>query len=251
MTKNRYPINPILLAAMIFIMFITVVSAQSVQLTKNFITDDANIIDFSYEQKISELSTVIEQKTTVEIAVVTVSSLEGVPIDMYAVELFEKSGVGKKDKDNGLLLVIAPNEREYRFEVGYGLEGTLPDITAREIGKNVLEPNFRDGEYGKGIYEALMVIDGYVSNNEEVISTYKSSYNQQQVSRLISNNIFWIFLALFILSAIINNKKGRRGGIYPIILPGFGGGFNGGGFGGGFGGFGGGLSGGGGFSGRW
>ncbi|HDJ37965.1 MAG TPA: TPM domain-containing protein, partial [Methanosarcinales archaeon] len=90
-----------------------------------YVTDDANMLDPAYETKITEIAKTIERETTVEIAVVTVESLEGEPKEMYAVKLFEEAGIGKKDKDNGLLILVAKQEQEYRFEVGYGLEGVI------------------------------------------------------------------------------------------------------------------------------
>src|SRR3989338_530960 len=165
----------ILLVALFSIMLFSAAAVTYPKLT-DFVTDNANIIDPEYEQQILNLAKAIEQNTTAEIAVVTVSSLEGLPIETYAVELFKQAGIGKKDLDNGLLILIAPNEREYRIEVGYGLEGTIPDLRAREIGTNIFVPNFRNNDYGKGIYDALAVIGGYLGNDEEVISKYHAAY---------------------------------------------------------------------------
>lgn len=225
----------------LFMILILSVSCFAAYPTLNdYVTDNANII--KNDDALVQLIKQIEQQTTVEIAVVTVDSLDGLDIETYAVELFEKAGIGKKDIDNGLLILVAPNERKYRIEVGYGLESTIPDIIAREIGVNVLAPNFRNSDYDKGIYDALVVVDGYLTNNEEVISKYKANYS---VKKPAINTIIMIIILLIILSSMF-----RRTGFVPIFLPGFGGGFRGG-MSGGFGGFGGGMSGGGGFSGGW
>jgi len=141
------------------------------QLT-GYVTDDANMLDPVYESKITELAKNIEGETTVEIAVVTVESLEGEPKEMYAVKLFEEAGIGKKDKDNGLLILVAKQEREYRFEVGYGLEGVITDSMKVNIGDRIIVPNFRSGEYGRGIYESMLVIEGLLEGDSEVISEY-------------------------------------------------------------------------------
>ena len=141
------------------------------QLTE-FVTDNANMIDSSYEVQISALAEQIEQKTTVEIAVVTVESLEGESREVYAVNLFNQAGIGKKDKGNGLLILVAKQEREYRFEIGYGLEGIIEDNMKVNIGEWIIVPNFKNGDYGKGIYESLVVIEGLLEGDEGVISQY-------------------------------------------------------------------------------
>src|SRR3990170_4938034 len=136
---------------MVLILLLPTAGAVSYPPVKGFVTDNANIIDQSYEEKITQLAQTIEKESTVEIAVVTVESLEGESIATYAVKLFEQAGIGKKDKDNGLLILVAKNEREYDFEVAYGLEGTITDSMKVNIGDRILLPNFRNGEYGKGI----------------------------------------------------------------------------------------------------
>ncbi len=221
---------------------------------RGFVTDNANMIDPAYANNIAQLAAKIEQETTVEIAVVTIESLEGESKEMYAVKLFEQAGIGKKDKDNGLLILVAKQEREYRFEVGYGLEGTITDSMKVNIGDRIIVPNFKNGEYGKGIYEAMLVIEDLLQGNEEVISKYKMSQTQSQE---IPAWIQFIFFGIFILFGILSTMGRRRnGGGYYGHSGGFGGGFGGGGFGGGSGGgfgggFGGGGSGGGGFGGKW
>src|SRR3989344_239769 len=224
--------------ALLFGVFsILLFSASAITYPKlsDFVTDNANIIDPAYEQQILELAKAIEQNTTAEIAVVTVTSLEGLPIETYAVELFKQAGIGKKDLNNGLLILIAPNEREYRIEVGYGLEGTIPDIRAREIGTNIFVPNFRNNEYGKGIYDAVAVIGGYLQNNEEVISKYRASYvdSSQGKSPLYTFIIYLLFLFMVIgffrfifgnIAVALGMKKPRKSmGFFPFFI-GYGGG---------------------------
>ena len=130
------------------------------QLT-GFVTDNANIIDPVYEAKITQLAKQIEQSTTVEIAIVTVESLEGESSEMYALNLFNHAGIGKIDKDNGLLILVAKQEREYRFEFGYGLERIIDDSMEANIG-DIIAQNFRNDDYGKGIYDSMVVIEGYL-----------------------------------------------------------------------------------------
>ena len=216
----------------------------------DFVTDDAGILTPEEENSIFLLAKEVEQKTSVEIAIVTVNSLEGLNIEQYAVEIFEKNGIGKEDVDNGLLILIVPSERKYRIEVGYGLEGVLPDIKAREIGVNTLEPYFKNEKYGEGIYEAIKVIKGYIEQDESVISEYQSRYEVREES----SGWKWIYFIILVLIILSFFRKRKGFFFFPVFFPTTRGGFSGGtgGFGSsGFGGFGGGLSGGGGFSGGW
>jgi len=236
-------------------------SAVNYPQLRGFVTDNANMIGPAYANNIAQLAAKIEQETTVEIVVVTIESLEGESKDMYAVKLFEQAGIGKKDKDNGLLILISKQEREYRFEVGYGLEGIITDSMKVNIGDRIIVPNFKNGEYGRGIYEAMLVIEELLKGNEEVISKYSMSQTQnQEIPAWIPFIFFGFIILFFILSSM--GRRGNNGGYYGgsggFGRGGFGGGGFGGGFGGGrsggsggFGGFGGGRSGGGGFGGKW
>lgn len=123
-----------------------------------FVVDAANIIDDITEARITARLSALEATSTSEIAVATVPSLEDLTIEEYALELFEYWKIGKAKQDNGVLLLIAPNEREVRIEVGYGLEGALTDIESSQIIDNILIPAFKEGGYGKGIDEATMAI---------------------------------------------------------------------------------------------
>src|SRR6202521_6205271 len=115
------------------------------------IVDQANIIPAetrsAIEQKLSDL----EAKSGIQLVVATVASLEGQEIEPYANELFRSWKLGEKTKNNGVLLLVAPNERRVRIEVGYGLEGTLTDALAKVIITNAIAPRFKNGDFGGGI----------------------------------------------------------------------------------------------------
>jgi uncharacterized protein len=232
----------------LFFLLIGIVAAVDYPELRGFITDNADIIDD--ENRLKQLAGVIEQESTVEVAVVTVASLEGVDIESYAVELFERAGIGKEDIDNGLLILIAMEERKYRVEVGFGLEGVITDVDARIIGDRVMAPHFSKGDFEEGLFQGLTVIRGFVSDNEEVVSKFRSQYIPERRSGVIS--LIPILFIIIVIVSIVTTRLAypkRSTGFFPVYMGGFGGGFRGGGFGGGFGGFGGGLSGGGGFSG--
>ncbi len=219
-------------------------------------------------------------------AVLTVENLQGLDRETYAVEIFEEWGIGKKDKDNGLLILVALEEREYRIEVGYGLEPIITDAMAGRIGRDKMVPYFKEDNYGQGIYEAVVDIRGFVEGEEEIISQYESSEPKDDfdyfymaffmalivggivglATKKVKNKkikfgvkfgvgiligialiIFWSYIIAIIFFVLYLFMSGGRGGGF-MFFPGFGGRGRGGG---GFGGFGGGLSGGGGAGGRW
>lgn len=123
-----------------------------------WVSDPASKLSSDDRQRINALINSVEDGTTAEIAVVILPSIgEQVPKD-FAVELFNTWGIGKKGKDNGLLLLIVLDQRRWEFETGYGLEGDLPDATLKRIGENKLVPGLRANRMGDGIYDALVAV---------------------------------------------------------------------------------------------
>lgn len=235
---------PVIIVSLILLL--QVASAVEYPHIEKYVNDYANIIDPEYKDKIQQLAESIDKNTTVEIAVVTIESLEGESPENYANTLFRQAGIGKKDKNNGLLILVAKNDRKYRFEVGYGLEGTITDSYKVPIGTKIIEPNFKQGQYGKGIYESMLVIEGLVTNNSEVVSKYLGSNSGSNSGSDIPDWLIVVIIFVIILIVIvvlIAADGGGGGGSY-------GGGSSGGGSDSG-GGFGGGSSGGGGFGGGW
>jgi uncharacterized protein len=129
-----------------------------------FVNDFANILPTEIKVSLEQKLTNLEKEKSVEFSVVTVPSLQGTTIEDFAVKLFENWKIGKKGQDNGLLFLIAPAERKVRFEVGYGLEGALPDAKTGRILDEYVIPNFKNGDYAKGISDgvdaALAVLSG-------------------------------------------------------------------------------------------
>lgn len=116
-----------------------------------FVHDFANILEENESKLLDQKLRNYEDSTSNEIAVVTVANLAGYEIEDYATRLFGKWGIGKKDKDNGILILIAPTERKLRIEVGYGLEGKIPDLFAKEVIANALLPSVKENKFYEGI----------------------------------------------------------------------------------------------------
>lgn len=196
-----------------------------------------------------------DDSTSTQIVFLMIPSLEGYPIEMLTQELAEKTKIGAKGKDNGILFFVAKDDRKMRIEVGYGLEGALPDALASSIIRNEVAPYFKQGNFFSGIAAGLIAI------MKATRGEYKrdiSKFDDNESSGWFGKIWFWIFIILII--RIFGRKGGGGGGglLTGIILGGMmggGGRSGGGGFssGGGFGGFsgGGGSFGGGGASGGW
>jgi len=215
------------------------------------VSDFASVMSASEEQELTSLITELQQKTGAQIAVVTLSSLEGGEIDDFTVRLFERWGVGQKGKDNGVMFLAAMRDRKMRIEVGYGLEGAIPDATAGGIRRDIITPYFKAGKPGRGIVLGVAALSQEIAKEYGVTLAGGARYQPAQSNRARKGNpivglIFAIFFILFAIRhpqlALLLLLSGMRGG---------GGGRSGGGFGGGGGGFGGGMSGGGGSSGGW
>jgi len=152
--------------------------AQTLPKPAGRITDLANIIDSATESELDARLDQLEQKTSSEIAVVTVPSLDGVPVDDYAVRLFKEWGIGQAKTDNGVLVLVAPNEREMRIEVGYGLEGILPDGLAGQIIRENFTPRFRDNDYSGGIRDGVSRVIDVVEKQQVLTPEELARFNE-------------------------------------------------------------------------
>lgn len=233
----------------VFALFLpyTAFGQQNFPNPSGYVNDFAGILTntAALEQKLAQF----EAETSNQIAVVTVASLDGAPIEDYAVALFEKWHIGQKTKDNGILLLIAPNEREVRIEVGYGLEGALPDITASAIIRNEFLPQFKTNDFDAGVAAGVAAIMQAVQG-EYSGEGAQSKTTAAQAIRILPTLIFWVFIILLVIFASRDKKNGFLWLLLGMML-GDRGPRGRGGSSGGFGGFGGGSSGGGGASGRW
>jgi uncharacterized protein len=229
---------------------------------RHYVEDYANVIDGSEEHSLNGILQELEQKTSAQYIILTVQSTEGVPIEQFAIECAEKWKLGQKGKDNGMLFVLAFKDRRYRFEVGYGLEGFITDQYCGRIGREVLAPLLKKGQYSKGIYEANLQIIQKIAGESGVSLSGMPKLTPVPTQRKEAWQPCCGFLPILIFLLLIFSVMGRRMGWWfflPFLFGGSGGygrsgSYGGGSFGGGFGGFGGGMGGGfggGGASGGW
>ncbi len=231
-------------------------------------SDTAGMLGSSASGEIEDQLVSFWRDTGVQFAVVTVPGLDGDAIEDYSVRLFEAWGIGEEGKDNGLLLLIAAEERELKFETGYGLEGELPDAFLGKVIDKALVPQFRAGDPAAGIEAAIeMVADRLMGRSGEGPGDEESSGERAETLAMI---VFFVIVVAILLVAQALRGRGGRGGrgtggggrtgtwrtptSWPKSTGGWGGssgGRSGGSSSGGFGGFGGGRSGGGGAKGGW
>ncbi len=241
----------------LLVLLVTGLSGQQIPQYTGYVNDFANVIPAQYQEQITQICTELQEKTGAQIAVVTIPTLEDNYIEDYAVRLFEAWGIGQKGKDNGVLILNAIQERKIRIEIGYGIEGIIPDANAGRIRDQYLIPYLKQGDFGNGYLHTVAAIANEIATEYGVTLTGSAVYRDRSdgpKSKGIGG-----FLGILILFFLILITRGR---ILPWLLlgsmlgggrgrSGWGGFGNGGGFGGGFGGFGGGMSGGGGASGSY
>ena len=210
-----------------------------------YVNDYVGVLDSETVEKIVAVGKELEKKTTAQVVVVVVPSLSGLTVEEYANRLFREWGIGQKEKNNGVLLLVAMSDRKVRIEVGYGLEGAIPDGKAGRILDEYVIPYFKEGEYDKGIYYGYLAIAKEVAREYGVEITGTSDLPER------GTDISGLSIVIIVIAFIIFSSIMGRGG-YWYRGPRFPGGFGGPrGGSGGSGGFGGGSSGGGGASRGW
>lgn len=214
-----------------------------------YINDYVGVVEPEYVQKIISVGKELEDKTTAQVTAVIIDSLQGITIEEYAVELFRRWGIGQKGKDNGVLLLVAINDRQMRIEVGYGLEGAIPDGKAGRIRDEYIIPYFKEGDYSKGIYYGYLALAKEVAKEYNVELTFDVDAELPKSSSAYVETIVIVLIVVFIMLVLSRRGVWYIGPRGPMGPGGFGG--SGRSSGGGFGGFGGGRSGGGGASGKW
>lgn len=226
------------------------------------VVDEADIIPAATEIALEQKLSTLEAQTTNQFVVVTLKSLQGYEIADYGYQLGRAWKIGQKDKDNGVLLIVAPNERDVRFEVGYGLEGDLTDAVSRLIIENSILPKFRAGDMAGGITAGVDDVVKVLSGDAD---TYKRQAEQQPKSyeptRPDGGSTSLVLpLLIIVILVIIFSQRSRRRHVSPWIWGpgafgsgGWSSGSSSGSWSSGSGGFsgGGGSFGGGGASGRW
>ncbi|WP_237363877.1 TPM domain-containing protein [Rhizorhapis sp. SPR117] len=249
------------------LLFVSVTAqAQSFPKLTGRVVDNANLLNPAQEQALTAELKAIEDQSGRQVVVATLPDLQGYDIADYGYQLGRTWGIGQKDKNNGALLIVAPNDRKVRIEVGYGLEGILTDAMSSIIIQRAIIPRFKENNYPGGIAAGVGEIGKLLALPPDEARAQALAAEKQAEKSNSSGNRFMVgfgafMLLFFILPIMLGGAFGGRryrGGRGPVVIwgPGMGGGFGGGSSGGsswGGGGFsgGGGGFGGGGASGGW
>jgi uncharacterized protein len=255
------------LLSLLLVFFSLVVSGQDIPPKPNpprLVNDVAHVLTADQVSALENKLVAYDDSTSIQIAVVIVQTTGDYAIEDYALKILRDWGVGNKKTNNGLVILAAIKDQKVFIATGYGMEGSVPDITAKEIVENEIVPNFKKGDYYSGLDAASDAIIKASAGEYKAPAGYGGSKKSRG-----GGSILGIIFIIFIILILISRGGGSSGGglfsgsgILPFILGsmlgggGRGGGFSGGGGwsgggGGGFGGFGGGGGGGGGAGGSW
>jgi uncharacterized protein len=256
---------------LLFLFGLHSVFAQNIENKPNpprAVNDFANLLEPSQRDALEQKIEAYNDSTSSAIVIITVPNLGGYDIAQVSLKYLRDWGVGTKDKNNGVVILVSKDDHKARIETGYGMEGVLPDVTCNDIIQTKMIPNFKQNDYYHGFDNA---VDATI---QAAAGEYKADASSQKGGRPSVKTIIFLIILFFILIAfLVGSGGGGGGGSYmsrrgsgglgglpwflagSLLGGGFGGGGVGGGFGGGggggFGGFGGGGGGGGGASGGW
>ena len=224
-----------------------------------YLNDYTGMINQNATSQIISIGYELEVKTGAQAIVAVVDSTNGLPIEDYALRLFRGWGIGQKEKDNGLLVLLAIGDGAWRVEVGRGLEGGVPDALTHRIMNELAKPSFIEGNYSTGLLQAYSSLCDAIANEYDVTLDKSLNIPLPNTGGIVStsrnpNLIYGIFIGLLALDLVLNRGRVSSTLLQLIFLSNIGrrgGPPRGGGSSGGFGGFGGGSSNGGGSSGRW
>ncbi|HVW96407.1 MAG TPA: TPM domain-containing protein [Mucilaginibacter sp.] len=260
-------LKKLLLSITLLLTGVLTFAQQLPEKSSSLVTDYANMLPAMQRDQLEQKLVAFDDSTTTQIAVVIIKSVGDYDINDYALKLGRAWGIGHKDKNNGILILVAFNDRKVSIQTGYGAEGAVPDIITHQIIENDIKPNFKQGDYYAGLDAATNDLMKYMKGE------YKAPKKSSKKDRAGAIG-FVVIIVIVVLIIVFRNRGGggghiidRRGGASPFwwFLGGTmlgrssggwggfsnGGGGFGGGSGGGFGGFGGGSFGGGGSSGSW
>lgn len=210
--------SQILIAGSLAWLLVSSASAQTFPKPAGRVNDLANVIDAATEADIDRRLDQLEQQTSSEIAVATVESLNGISVEEYANRLFKEWGIGQAKQDNGVLVLVAPNEREMRIQVGYGLEGVLPDGLAGQVIRDDFTPRFKEDDYSGGIRNGVNHLADIVEKHRVLTPEEIAKLNQDESVTLP----YWImmpFFGLFVTIGFAMMGIGvRTKTIFPILF---------------------------------
>lgn len=251
-------LSSLLLLLLLSCNFVTSATSIPHQTNLKYLNDYVGVINEPDQEKLLGIGRELELKTGAQATIVIINSTNGIPIENYSLDLFRTWGIGQKDKNNGLLILVAINDKAWRVEVGKGLEGAIPDALSNRIMETMAKPSFINDNYSEGLLNSYSTFCDAIAKEYNVtldksLHISVPNYNNKNSSSSKGFTISGIvILVLFLLDILLNRGRISSTLLQIIFWSNIGrGGPRRGSSGGDFGGFGGGSSNGGGSSGRW
>ncbi len=205
------------LFSLIFALFSATAEFNPPQMT-NFIMDTAGIIDGGTKKELHGLIKSVERQTGIQIAILTLPSLDGESIEEVSIKTTEAWNLGQKGADNGILITVAKNDRKIRIEVGYGLEEILTDTKCGLIIRNVIAPEFKNGDYSAGIEKGVKILASLAAGDEEVQKALDEAEKaESEEDSGLADLIPLIFFALFFIIVVSDKAGFGPFGLYWLI----------------------------------
>ncbi len=253
---------------LLFSLLISSLAAREVPVLKGRVNDGAGVFSASELRALEQKLASLEASGAAQMAVLTVKSLEGDSLEEFSIRTVEKWKLGEGQKDNGVLLLLAVEERQLRLEVGYGLEGVLTDAKSGYIIRDIIIPYFSKGDFASGMAAGIEAVASVAGGDTSLVPASPASTSRRNSSRRSAPLNVLVILFIIFFNSFGRMGRRRGGGLFSLLMlnsllsgsrhrsgwssGGFGGGgFSSGGFGGGGFGGGGGDFGGGGASGGW
>jgi uncharacterized protein len=186
-----------------------------VPLLSGRVTDNAGILSAETVSRLTALLRAHEDSTSNQVAVLTIASLDGEVLESYSMRVAETWKLGRKEHDNGVLLLVVRDDRKVRIEVGRGLEGNLPDITCGLIIRKVIAPRFRDGDYDAGVNAG---VDAILASLEGSYTPPAEDASTDIGTRLLAGGMFTVVVGLFTL-IVLFNRGAQMWFLYLFLLP--------------------------------
>ena len=212
MARNRRILLPLFAAAC---MAAAARGDVEIPLLSGRVTDEAGVLSAETAARLTALLRQHEDSTSNQVAVLTIATLEGEPLESYSMRVVDTWKLGRKERDNGVLLLVVRDDRKVRIEVGRGLEGNLPDITCGLIIRNVILPRFREGDYDGGVTAGV----------EAILASLKGSYTPppeetsgETGTKILAGGIFVVVVGLFTL-IVLFTPGAQAWFLYLFLLP--------------------------------
>jgi len=182
---------------------------QEIPKLEKRVTDLADLLSEPEESFITKQLENLETRKGSQLAILTINSTKPETIEQYSIRVVDQWKIGREDADDGVLLIIAKNDRKVRIEVGYGLEGAIPDAYAKRIINNIIVPHFRDGDYYLGIEEAVETIIGLIDGEDLPGVTSATSTNDKTTGLFYFIGIFALIFLVIIAKVLLTKKMGN------------------------------------------